>query len=1394
MNRIRERALFNPKAHTSVLKEISFENDMTALMLDMSSTEIPHKGLFGASQHTRDLFDLLVFCSQMFEAREIPNDLYLIQKQYLVPGDLLARAQLSTGYVLLALFSKGPFEENFPLICRSVIALNNGHLSLEEALATDMDFESLTERILDMNARMGTFKCSKGKRRRHESIVGSFSYTHDFDATIEKYHYYLLPDADGEQTWATSIASEMCGSDLSEAWLYRASLLSPAYTFKKSCRMTGAYRNLLQLADLVCPGRFSRFGPYLNSLQGISAELPKQDVVADMFRQYLKMYEWHKVFREESGTWKLDLRDQVAWKMEQSHKLQLKFFHGHNFYTIYSGGMNRAEETLEDLAPQAHIDSYTKRIWQETIHQLFDPDGSVQERADMTLHNRFACLYPAMSNLKILFSNFARVLKTNGQISRCYQNPHFGRFFLSVYDDVMKGNIFAMGEARKVQYRNRTKLFELFSSGCLNGMQREEVGEPMLFSSRLLVHVEPTQDVMANQLLLVASLCGICHLSTEFFLCLFSNILSFTTRKEKPMIVLDGPTGAGKSYMAHCCQAVVVGSDNTQNNYACVDEHYATTRSHTVSLENPYCSVLGQRLIEEWQSGSGNNNPYMDNVSLESVTMKNAFDHGMSCSQRCKTVKNRNKEERIVRSVEFALTDRSTIILANGFRVCSSIEERCMVYHIPDLTAKVAMVPRDQLQTALDHYKIPQFFSLMRYLITEQYNRDALGMSLKYSDHDNDLDQREIDLTFSRLEQVLDAMGLSSRTILTHRRKIQIMKFAELLAHWRAVVEVYGSLHPDCQVEHPDPDQTFEEYNHYLVRCMTNHLGQLAADEKDKRLAARIVIDPSDILSATTLVVQFDKSDKRLLRILCCHLAEPDRFEEVEPWSENYLVIENVTIRRICDELKKQSLPILKEFLGHSLAVLEDTMLKNNVPYIIRRFDNTGINKHREKDMQQFCLLVNAAHAATIYAQENDVSVRQLTTAVAEHLARCAKGDEECHWGIHQGQLRGLRVSYVKMVVPIAIARTCAYLYHLPIQPKPFRWYEVRQCPHDSSLGEVEVNVDFGWCRLRALQSMLREHLSNQDDSSSDQLANEFGFLVLPIKNRQLFTFPVSYAKDFMVSDGKANSLVRTEHDGSLMVHVAIFSKSFKSRIVQALRNKVVKCCLRKGQLAERSYFKLSWNESQEFHQTRELLVAKVSNFSCKADSFFKMVDNALHVHVALLNLIPSIKGITDEEVNVGRLLVENALCKNMTDQSTVMVFDRDKVYKTQNLTNAISFVNVRDVALKMHDGALPDYWCDDADNRRMNARIFPFAAGETSSDIVQEINAHENEGKVTFHPDHRLRKLALKLMLKENTLAMLFKERTDLTVEPKRLLEDHLKEHMKREYERKKIVLICFL
>ena len=161
---------------------------------------------------------------------------------------------------------------------------------------------------------------------------------------------------------------------------------------------------------------------------------------------------------------------------------------------------------------------------------------------------------------------------------------------------------------------------------------------------------------------------------------------------------------------------------------------------------------------EEWKSGEGKNNPFLNNTTLESVTLKNIFDTGLSINQRCQIKKDKQGDERIVRGKDYALDDRSAIILANGFKVCSSVKNRFMVFHIPDMNVRVNIRSGDALKKALAVKNIPQFFSLMRCLITDEVNREYLDMDLKLYDSSEDIDFREVNLTFNRMQDVLEDM------------------------------------------------------------------------------------------------------------------------------------------------------------------------------------------------------------------------------------------------------------------------------------------------------------------------------------------------------------------------------------------------------------------------------------------------------------------------------------------------------------------------------------------------------------------------------------------------------------------------------------------------------------
>ncbi len=94
------------------------------------------------------------------------------------------------------------------------------------------------------------------------------------------------------------------------------------------------------------------------------------------------------------------------------------------------------------------------------------------------------------------------------------------------------------------------------------------------------------------------------------------------------------------------------------------------------------------------------------------------------------------------------------------------------------------------LQNALSCEHIPEFFALMRYFISEEFNRQELDMTLKYDDCNPEIDHNEVYLTFDRIQDVIDKMGLVTREILTQRQKLQILNFAQILALWKAVCEV----------------------------------------------------------------------------------------------------------------------------------------------------------------------------------------------------------------------------------------------------------------------------------------------------------------------------------------------------------------------------------------------------------------------------------------------------------------------------------------------------------------------------------------------------------------------------------------------------------------------------
>ncbi len=743
-----------------------------------------------------------------------------------------------------------------------------------------------------------------------------------------------------------------------------------------------------------------------------------------------------------------------------------------------------------------------------------------------------------------------------------------------------------------------------------------------------------------------------------------------------------------------------------------------------------YENVLGQKVIEEWQSGEGQRNVFATNTSLEAVTMKNVFDCGVTANHRGRPTKTKTGDK-ILKVTDYALDDRALVILANGFHVCSSLRNRCIIFHIPDLVIPVS--PREE-KTIIDNLEenhTPHIFSVIRYFISEEFNRQHLSMTPKILDGDEDLDAYEFDLTISRIHSVMDEMGFITNDILTNRMKTMIRYFAQTLAQWRAVLEVFGSFHYDCKMEAMLPEESFAEFTDRNIGTMTSHLKKLTEYERLTRQSSRVVMDPSDILSAATLLVELTEPDRQLLNVLCSYMADPSECENVEGVRDEYLVIRNINLNTICDELKKRKMKVLDESLSGLVMKLEKKLTGTKCATIVmRKIEATAYSRSRETKMfHSFDMFIHAESAATLYAQEHTQIMEECVEHLARHMYDVVRNGTVCEWNGLPSQ-NMFTSHYIKLHdVPAKLRKAFVFVYHLPGQRKKVSAATLRG---KGGSYMVEVSPDFGKAHLRVLRRLVTECISSNTSPSFD----DDGYIELDAANTEVYS---RAAEDTVASwcDGwEENPLLVVKADDKWLAHLAIFSKQYDSNgTVMMWRKIVIDHCLTAKDYSRRGYFSVP---SSHVNNVEAVPTRHSCHFGNTLTLFKRDEESKrLKAHMTILEGIARMDGIVEEKPNLAKDLVERCLCKDMTDFRTVMVFDREKVYKTQDVLDSICFVNVQDVAFRHPDRQLPVFSVT-SKGAKCTTELSNFVRTANHQDADAEGTTE------TFRQHHRQRKLAV--------------------------------------------------
>lgn len=1371
---------FNPYTMLCMGKEIEFDDDMEFLCVDMKKSDIPYMSMFAAQDYVQDIYDLLMFNHKMFYNGKIKSHMYLLQKEMPVPGGDKIRYRNQDGYLLLGAFDKETFSLHFSTICRAAMAINCGFMKLDDILNSTVSLDEVKNKLATFNEKAGTFKYKRDQKQTDH--IGKFKVIAQLDKSIEKYHNYRLYEEEDEHDGISLLQSKskfrkhrncVCSDaskiDQDEVWQERARLLSWRYLLEHSDRQQAIRDSLYSLGNVMLGNLcgLPEKPPNMKILDKIATGLDEGHLLMDVFKKHYNWLKFENSVRVTETKTILNLKERIAWNLTDAF-LNFDFYQS-RFLIIHTD--DDAEKEAASIEMMDIDEVETKEEWlilQQSISKMATKMSLQGNTAEA--RKEAGTLYPILEKLgEGTCKPIANWLGEKGHVCRLYQNPAYSALFTDNYKMGMSmANGPVMSGSRIQQYRIIPTLTSnaMFSAGNMNALLDREGHRRLLVCCNDPMDVEPIQDAMANHFLLMAELSGVRQMSVDLILILLANIFSFTPMPNHPIIALDGPPGCGKSNVASIAKIIMTW----KNDLACQTEEYITSRSRTVpDPSSRYDCVLGSCIINEWICDKACD--MEKDLSTEATIFKHIYDQGKCTSQRACKMK-MDGMERFTKSFDVCLDNRSMVICANGFRAAPSIMDRVCHFQVPALKVDVQSNTLEESEQQLNDAALPAHFALIRYLISEQANRDYVNMSLKACDSQKLAPSYESDLTMMRVENVLNEMGF--KNLLTQRKKDMINRTALILAYYRAAFEVYGCVTKAAPVDPPNSAQKLEDYNDYLVERMTSYLANNSQQKKDMLFAERVVVDPSDILTASTLVLPLNQTEKNLLGVIAVYLMKPECMETRN--GEKYFYVENVTMTSLLEEMKLHNRGILIDTLKQKLQRILDDSLRQKVPSIIRMAASGDVNRNRDRNDQIFTLFVHAQLAAELFLKEEKEVVEECLATISKYIEDIITGDEDYipHPYANNGHEWFSQV--ICMRIPAHLQSAFVFLSHL-------QGADNKICPSDcdkikKSTGEKAFGVhpDFANCRTKAVQSLLvkifQKAKSENVSVPSFDVCGKF-LRVDMLASRNLAT-DFTGLPDWMPRDEEMAKLVQRNGDGCIKIHVDIFSGGHDQvEGIVALRNHIAENHILTGTLAKDNYFTIENGKvCEEVIQNRTLITASISNMD--SDSY--LVENRqLYVSTRLLNRVTTI--FAKEKQSAARAFVEKCICQDMTEFKSIMYFDRERVYETQRESDAIGFVSVADVTQRVHGRNLPKWethWQSSTmRNKKTNIDVYT----EVLSNLTVK---HTANNKNTYSPGHGQTKLELKHLYATNTINELI-ETTSATTQDRNQRKDLFTKKLER-------------
>lgn len=1300
---------------TPLTKPIEFDHDLRFFLLDVNASDTNYTHWI--SPDTTDktilqLYSLLYMVNRIFYYAELKCELFVLQKERPLPGNLLVRKEIVAGHVLLFGYDRQFIGELFPTCLKLAMMINAKLLDARRLFVSPLCLDVLKTEAAFFDAAKGVGDSDTTTNKTGAAgVFGSYTTLNELRRLLMTYHRVChfqteFQDPDDESgpssgqphepshySQVRRIMLELLNPDdvtvFAEGLL---TLLSGPFLFERSFRMARSYREMRDLIalnglDLGLDESQIRYVTSCEQTEFVRAILQVTDapgrtvrnrVLLECLQNAARRHHWESLFspipQQASSRFRLDFTSGIAWRVLTEH-MQWPF--AGPLYTmvfpkeVVDKGMQLLGEFIDQPSlekmdeMQRQLEAYSLVMGQERVSEITDVQCGAIHRQGVV--DDVARRYPLFTDMRNLLEKLADVLQPDSKVRDLYRGP-FAELTGKLIEDAVRNPNKPMGKSLESLLGSYPTLLDgrrNFHALHLNSLKNKFTGQFIL-----AVHdpfdagIEMSDGLLINDFVSYSAATH-ANLKVEMTQLRLAVTSGVAINGRNIWVGWQGPAGCGKTTAAKAVLHGISESDGLCIRGMIRDMDSFTTASLKSTNEDPLMHCRGVAFVNE-MGDSEKSGTLRDDGSEKATLLKNFFDSGMSVVYRG-LAKEKNKEVR--QNVQNVIFDCVLIALANHLPMCPSLCDRMVIHTINNTATTRNRLSVSDIFQRMDRFKVGHYEILKLLAISLVSMFEFVGCTLE----DTDYLARMETLVYNVMDQEFRSMHLDANFINRGRGLDKIGLLVRMLALHRAVLTVMGCVDTFRLPwqEYDRSVETLDEYNQRMVQMVVDDLKNTPLHELVRRIQEVFCPSPADYIAVVTMECLDQNPFFPAFSALARSLIDPAHLETTSD-GRKVFVVQDMTYTRICDVLNDRRIPFEAKEIENIMKSMTDSIIRDDRVQVITMTDQPG-NRSRDAGHGKslFRLNFDARMAAEVVIGSDMMHlVTRLTEDIQQRITTVL--DELAPGCTHDPRFPNEMITLDPSHYGIDHNRFFGFLSHLRPNKWTSRYAGQVIGTFTPNAKSIEVSVDFNHARLKLMRNWMLRCAEDPGNVMQDR-----GYVKVHQMNQcavLVGTIIDILVRDTFETKAGSDDPTRTllpfyNTDSTVYVHQAlpILRLGIDEDTAERLRQVCTPPDLRSSTGHSIEYW--TFNVSQEPGLLRTLENARLPEIGAKYTTVADALvceqeldgsDSGAWLHLSILSRLEDLLCTTTTmSSELPRQFATRCLRENLTDRKTVLYFNK---------------------------------------------------------------------------------------------------------------------------------------